>query len=193
MSVPWGTVNTAVAPADPSVRGLPRQTRAHTGEDVSDSAPPPNPCAGRIVVSEVRAWAYLAGKRLVMPSTTRALTRAARDRAKATGIPYTEAREQLLWIQQLVDEGEFETREEADVYVSDPANQVMCRICGWTYGMVCPECSKGCGCSVGCTGWRHGEFDAGADDDPEVYRVECEECGGSYDRRNGPTGYDCTC
>lgn len=124
-----------------------------------------------------------------MPSTTRALTRAARDRAKAAGIPYTKARDQLLRIEQLVDEGEFDTRDEADAFVSDPRNEVMCRVCGWTNGMVCPECGPGCGCSVGCTGWRHGEFEAD-DLDPEDRYDECPECGGEYDVN---TGYGCAC
>lgn len=128
-----------------------------------------------------------------MPSNTRALTRAARDRAQATGIPYTQARQQLLWIQQLLDEGEFDTHEEADAYVSNPANQTMCGVCGWTYGMVCPECPKGCGCQTGCTGWRHAEWDEedpDPDDDDEDRYVECGECGGEVDVH---TGYGCTC
>ncbi|MGW4784960.1 hypothetical protein [Streptomyces sp. NPDC004230] len=35
---------------------------------------------------------------------------------------------------------------------NDPANQLMCRDCGWTYGMVCPECANGCGREYDCTG-----------------------------------------
>ncbi|MGK5533417.1 hypothetical protein [Streptomyces sp. URMC 129] len=74
---------------------------------------------------------------------------------------------------------------EAAAELDDPRNEVLCRTCGWTVGMVCPECSPGCGCSVGCTGWRHGEF--GDDDhDPNA----CSECGagGSDD----PYG-ECVC
>ena len=126
-----------------------------------------------------------------MPSTTRALSRAARERAQAKGILYTKAREQLLWIQQLLDDGEFDTREEADAYVSDSRNELLCEVCGWTNGMVCPECPKGCGCQVGCTGWRHTEWsDDDGDDDPADRYVDCAECGGSYDYR---TGYGCAC
>lgn len=58
--------------------------------------------------------------------------------------------------------------------------------------MVCPECPKGCACETRCSGWRHHEFAAG-DTDPEEYRRDCEECGGSYDARYGSNGYDCTC
>lgn len=125
-----------------------------------------------------------------MPSATRALSRAARERAQDKGIPYTKAREQLLWIEQLLDEGAFDTREEADAYVCDPANEVMCRACGWTYGMVCPEC-PGCGCYNGrCSGWRHREWASQDEDDPEDRYDECPECGGEYDVR---TGYGCAC
>lgn len=126
-----------------------------------------------------------------MPSTSRALTRAARARATATGEPYTQAREQLVWIQALLDEGSFETREEAEAYVADPKNQELCTVCGWTYGMICPECPKGCGCQVGCTGWRHGEWGSGDDDDErEDLEAECVECGGSYD---ASSPYGCGC
>lgn len=61
---------------------------------------------------------------------------------------------------------------------TDPANQVMCDRCGWTNGMVCPECEPGCGCSVGCTGWRHEEVRAATgdyDEDDDPYG--CPECG----------------
>jgi hypothetical protein len=120
-----------------------------------------------------------------MPSTSRALTRAARARAAATGEPYTQAREQLVWIQELLDDGACETREDAEAYVADPANQTMCTVCGWTWGMVCPECAKGCGCSTGCSGWRHEEF---MDEDERRDRNECPECGG-----DSTTHYECTC
>ncbi|BBG20736.1 hypothetical protein RVR_P1122 (plasmid) [Actinacidiphila reveromycinica] len=70
---------------------------------------------------------------------------------------------------------------------NDPRNQVMCKRCGWTNGMVCPECEEGCGCSVGCTGWRHGDYDGDLDDDDPY---GCPECGagGSGD----PYG-ECVC
>jgi hypothetical protein len=41
---------------------------------------------------------------------------------------------------------------------NDPRNQLLCETCGWTVGMVCPEC-PGCGCYNGrCSGWRHSEY-----------------------------------
>lgn len=71
----------------------------------------------------------------------------------------------------------------AVVFLEDPANRTMCETCGWTFGMVCPECS-GCGCDSGCTGWRHREF---ADADDERYaEVWCEECGAD-------SHYQCSC
>lgn len=42
------------------------------------------------------------------------------------------------------------------------ADDVLCERCGWTYGMICPECLPGCGCSRGCSGWRHAEYNDGA-------------------------------
>lgn len=123
-------------------------------------------------------------------SDRRALTRAIRDRQTKTGKSYADARTDVLRIQELAESGEY-TYDEAQQVFDDPANDVMCEICGWTYGMVCPECA-GCGCDHRCTGWRHAEF-ASDDADPEEYRVECEECGGSYDSRHGSNGYDCTC
>lgn len=61
---------------------------------------------------------------------------------------------------------------------NDPRNQVMCRDCGWTYGMVCPECAKGCGCEYQCTGWVHEEVRAATGDyDPDHDPYGCEECG----------------
>jgi hypothetical protein len=68
---------------------------------------------------------------------------------------------------------------------NDPANELLCEKCGWTVGMVCPEC-PGCGCyNLTCTGWRHREYWT-AEEEADFY--ECPECGG--DTRNH---YDCTC
>jgi hypothetical protein len=124
-----------------------------------------------------------------MPQDTRALTRAARARAKAEGLPYTRARETELAIHERMD-GSDETYEEAEAFLADPANEVFCQICGWTLAMVCPECS-GCACHGGrCSGWRHQEY-MHEDDLAELREQErCEECGadvslGSYD--------ECTC
>jgi hypothetical protein len=79
-----------------------------------------------------------------------------------------------------------DTYAEAVAWLQDPANRTMCDICGWTNGMVCPEC-PGCGCyNLRCSGWRHQE--AMTDDELEELRQDdrCEECGASY-------GYDCNC
>lgn len=124
----------------------------------------------------------------MMPSANRALTRAARSRAAAEKIPYTKARETELAIRDRMDET-GEGYGEAEAIVTDPANQLLCGTCGWTVGMVCPECPKGCGCESGCRGWRHREY-MHPDDlaELEAAEAECPECGG--DTR---TGYDCDC
>lgn len=123
-----------------------------------------------------------------MPSDTRALTRAARRRAKTDGVPFTKARETELAIRERMD-ADGESYAEAEAFVTDPANEVLCHKCGWTNGMVCPEC-PGCGCyNHQCTGWRHREYmhpDERAE--IEAAEAECPECGG--DTR---TGYDCDC
>lgn len=73
----------------------------------------------------------------------------------------------------------------AQAAYDDPANQVMCEKCGWTNGMVCPEC-PGCGCyNSQCTGWRHNEF---MDEDERRARNECPDCGG-----DSTNHYDCRC
>ncbi|MCF6467321.1 hypothetical protein FAF44_02690 [Nonomuraea sp. MG754425] len=70
------------------------------------------------------------------------------------GKKYTEVRDELLdWL-----DGREETPGEAVAIMTDPANEILCEDCGWTVGMVCPECSKGCGCETDCTGWRHREY-----------------------------------
>ncbi|MFG1913002.1 hypothetical protein [Kribbella sp. NPDC048928] len=71
---------------------------------------------------------------------------------------------------------------------NDPANQLLCEECGWTVGMICPEC-PGCGCyNHVCTGWRHLEFALGDEDPAAEYEEVCEECGG-----NPGTPYGCEC
>jgi hypothetical protein len=72
----------------------------------------------------------------------------------------------------------IDTYKDAVAYLeqerNDLRNQVMCERCGWTFGMVCPEC-PGCGCYNGrCSGWRHHEY---ADDDDEPKNSGCPECG----------------
>jgi hypothetical protein len=70
---------------------------------------------------------------------------------------------------------------------NDPRNQLLCEKCGWTNGMVCPEC-PGCGCySNQCSGWRHREY---ADDDPDYDQNACPECGAGGG--NDPYG-ECCC
>lgn len=68
----------------------------------------------------------------------------------------------------------------------DRSDEIACHKCGWTYGMLCPEC-PGCGCyNLKCSGWRHHENMT--DDELEQF-YECQECGG--DTRNWP--YSCSC
>lgn len=77
------------------------------------------------------------------------------------------------------------TFAQAQVAYDDPRNQVMCQQCGWTFGMVCPEC-PGCGCyNDRCSGWRHHEF---MDDEERRERNECPECGGDVTNH-----YECRC
>ncbi|CNF63193.1 Uncharacterised protein [Mycobacterium tuberculosis] len=124
----------------------------------------------------------------MMPSANRALTRAARRRAKTEGVPYTQARDTELAIRERMD-ADGESYAEAEAFVTDPRNEVLCEKCGWTVAMVCPEC-PGCGCyNHQCTGWRHREY-MHPDDlaELEAAEAECPECGG--DTR---TGYDCDC
>jgi hypothetical protein len=119
-----------------------------------------------------------------MPREARALTRAARARATVRGLPYQQAREEVLVIQQrAVDDGL--SFAEAEAEFNDPLNQLLCETCGWTIGMVCPEC-PGCGCYNGrCSGWRHHEY---MHDDERAELNACDECGGDT-----TTGYDCGC
>jgi hypothetical protein len=119
-----------------------------------------------------------------MPRDTRALTRAARARAQEKNLPYQQAREDVLVIHQLAVEDEL-TYQEAEAVYDDPTNEILCQRCGWTVGMVCPECS-GCGCNnLICTGWRHEEHMT----DEELEQLnECPECGGDTRSR-----YSCEC
>jgi hypothetical protein len=120
-----------------------------------------------------------------MASNNRALTRTIRDRAKRTGESYTRARNAVLLIQEIADDEDI-TLAEAEAILDDPRNQIFCKVCGWTNGMVCPEC-PGCGCyNSQCSGWRHDEY-AGDDDDPDPDDRGCPECGaGSNDYDPNP-------
>lgn len=69
---------------------------------------------------------------------------------------------------------------------NDPANQLLCETCGWTVGMICPECPGGCGCYNGrCSGWRHDEW---MTEDERRELNACVECGGDTSNH-----YDCQC
>jgi hypothetical protein len=100
-----------------------------------------------------------------------------------------ETQQLIEYLETYVD---INTYKEAVDYLrqeqNDPRNKVMCGTCGWTYGMVCPEC-PGCGCYGGqCSGWRHHEYDEPDYDDPD-YGVYCRECGAG-----SSSPYDeCTC
>jgi len=85
--------------------------------------------------------------------------------------------------------GDGVTFAEAQAEYDDPRNEILCEKCGWTVGMVCPEC-PGCGCYNGsCSGWRHEEF-MHEDErrEREQLRNECPECGGDMQNH-----YDCRC
>lgn len=111
-------------------------------------------------------------------SSNRARTRDARARAKAAGESYTTALRAVTMIRRIAAAEEISLDEAEQVY-DDPGNQMLCGTCGWTMGMICPECAKGCGCvpPSECDNYRHrdwGNFDT--DDDPQDYG--CPECGG---------------
>ena len=126
-----------------------------------------------------------------MPQDTRARTRAIRAHMAATSLGYTAAAAALdapfkpgyISITECMQDNGYDYAE-AVAFLEDPANELLCEICGWTVGMVCPECSPGCGCVTNCTGWRHGEW--GAEDDHEP--AACPECGGEL---GSPYGCDC--
>ncbi|UNZ22292.1 hypothetical protein [Streptomyces sp. 891-h] len=108
--------------------------------------------------------------------------------ADALAILDSEDREELC--QLLAEYADITTYAEARDYLAelraDPRNQVMCDKCGWTWGMVCPEC-PGCGCYNGrCSGWRH--LDYAGDDDFDGYDNECRDCGAGGDPYE-----ECTC
>jgi hypothetical protein len=119
-----------------------------------------------------------------MPRDARALTRAARTRAREKNLTYQQARSDVPEIHQIATEDEMKF-EEAEAVYDDPANQVICEICGWTLGMSCPECT-GCGCNnLTCSGWRHQEYML--DEKLEELNA-CPECGG-----DSTSPYGCGC
>lgn len=95
-------------------------------------------------------------------------------------------------IEYLETYSDINTYKEAVDYLrqeqNDPRNQLLCGKCGWTVGMICPEC-PGCGCYSGqCSGWRHHEYDdVDGDDYDDGGCPECGAGGGS-----DPYG-ECTC
>ncbi|WP_433860095.1 hypothetical protein [Streptomyces kronopolitis] len=102
--------------------------------------------------------------------------------------PDPDERETLVeYLETYVDINTY--REAVDWMRNDPRRQVLCETCGWSVAMVCPEC-PGCGCYDGrCSGWRHSEYQAAADDyDPDA-GVYCRDCGAG-----SSSPYDeCTC
>lgn len=53
------------------------------------------------------------------------------------------------------------------VIKTEPRYKVLCEVCGWSLAMICPECSRGCGCETRCTGWRHSNYVADLEDEPD--------------------------
>lgn len=97
-------------------------------------------------------------------------------------LDHPDADERETLEQYLAEYIDINTYREAVDYLrqeqADPRNKVMCDRCGWTNGMVCPECERGCGCEYDCTGWRHAEGRAATgdyDEDDDPYG--CTECG----------------
>ncbi|GAA3831965.1 hypothetical protein GCM10022226_61390 [Sphaerisporangium flaviroseum] len=121
-----------------------------------------------------------------MPHNHRDLGRAVRELMQhRPGQTYTATRAQLEeWM-----DGREETPLEAVAVLADPANEILCETCGWTVGMICPECSKGCGCEISCSGWRHQDWGPELDPEEEDERNTCEECGGDFRMM----GYDIGC
>ncbi|WP_405183651.1 hypothetical protein [Nocardia sp. NBC_01377] len=119
-----------------------------------------------------------------MPRESRALTRATRARAADRGLPYQQARAEVIEIHARAESDDMSFAEAQAVY-DDPLNQLLCHRCGWLNGMTCPQCG-GCGCfNAVCSGWRHDEY---MHEDERAERNACPECGGDT-----TTGYDCRC
>ena len=175
-----------IAPAGPSSSRPRWGERSRMKMSQTQRLYPLEPPACSSLCGEGLAWAAPSpGNERTMPRENRALTRAARRRARDKNVPYQQAHEDVQAIRQVMVEDDV-TWEEAEAVVDDPANQVLCEKCGWTNGMVCPEC-PGCGCyNRRCSGWRHVEYMS--DDELAEMREDerCDECGadtsmGSYD------------
>ncbi len=117
-------------------------------------------------------------------SGNRAFTRAVRARAERTGEPYTVALRSVTTIREIAEAEDVDLVKAEGIH-DDPANQIACGRCGWTNGMLCPEC-PGCGCyNSSCSGWRHREF---MDEDERRALDTCPDCGGDTQG-----DYGCTC
>lgn len=124
------------------------------------------------------------GRTLPERMTVMSRDHAALTRMKQTGENYSAALEAVQTIRAYRQDTDC-TWAEATAWYDNPANKVACTTCGWTYGMLCPEC-PGCGCyNFTCSGWRHQEF---MDEEDLAQLHACPECGG--DTRNN---YDCRC
>ncbi|MFJ4902793.1 hypothetical protein [Streptomyces sp. NPDC088727] len=67
-------------------------------------------------------------------------------------------------------QGEVNTHADAlHALDHNPRFKTLCETCGWSLDMICPECPEGCGCSTGCTGWRHGGFSQDSDADEDEF------------------------
>lgn len=113
------------------------------------------------------------------------------DAARLLAEPDPDRRDALYSV--LLEFVDITTYAQAVDFLDNPpvSFQVMCERCGWTFGMICPECDPGCGCSTGCTGWRHEEMRAmyGEPDD-EDDRSHCRDCGAGS---SGNPYEECTC
>ncbi|MFD9721093.1 hypothetical protein [Streptomyces sp. NPDC059076] len=110
-------------------------------------------------------------------------------------LDHPDAHEQSILGGYLAEYVDINTYKEALDYLeqerNDPRNQLLCATCGWTNGMACPECAKGCGCEYDCTGWRHEEMRAATGDYEDDYDPNaCPECGAGGG--SDPYG-DCVC
>jgi len=108
-------------------------------------------------------------------------------------LDHPDADERARLCEYLEEYVDINTYREAVDYLTqqknDPRNQLLCGKCGWTVGMVCPEC-PGCGCySDQCSGWRHHEYDDEPDYDDPDHGVYCRECGAG----SSSPYEECTC
>lgn len=111
-----------------------------------------------------------------------------RARMASTGRPYVVAARDVEIITEVAAAQDCDYAE-AEAEYDDPHNQLLCADCGWTVGMICPECEKGCGCEYRCSGWRHKEWNEPDDDpmaDDQLDPYVCAGCGAWHEQ-------SCTC